>query len=89
MGAARMSYITCDTQECTSTFPASPVPVASRAESIDTIRDQAASKGWKVAGGREKNDICPPCQINHIKAAAGIDVVDTNSAPIPAMYDPS
>lgn len=56
------------THGCLVNFPDRPAETGAR-----ELREQAKAKGWEVLRHTKGRDVCPPCRIVEIRAAAGVD----------------
>jgi hypothetical protein len=72
MTAVRTISLTCDcgcgstsAHRCHATYPPKPAPGTAK-----DLRADAASKGWQVVQHTSGEDVCPPCRIAKIRAAA-------------------
>lgn len=67
MTSIRFVQLRCEAPKCTAVYP--PLPAADM--TAGALRVDAAKVGWEVLRGTKGRDLCPPCRVREINAAAG------------------
>lgn len=65
MTSLRFVQLSCEA--CPATYPPLPAPDMT----AGALRVDAARVGWEVLRGTKGRDLCPPCRVKEINAAAG------------------